>query len=119
MSYCSEKKMTIPGVPRRYSAVQTAQTLLLAASVIYGWYVVGSQGPTSGHGGGIMWLGGFAGRATVGAVMAVVASRTGRPGLQAVGFTLAATAPTTFAYPLNVALLVFAVVHGVRWFRRH
>ena len=82
--------------------------------MIIGWVVFARQLARDGwiSGGGTAWLLDFAAVATLGAGGAVVARRAGRHVLTTLGLGVAATAPTGFAYILNVVVLVLALIES-------
>ena len=90
-----------------------AAYLLVGATVLVGWAVGLEQLLDEGWiaGGGTGWLLGAALLATIAAAAVAWLDRRGRPGTAGVCLLVVAViSPTVFAYPLNVAVIIVALV---------
>jgi hypothetical protein len=98
--------------PRRALAVIAAY-LLVGATVLVGWMAGLQQLLDEGWiaGGGTGWLLGAASLATIAAAAAAWQDRRGHPRSASVCLlVVAASSPTVFAYPLNLAVIFVALV---------
>jgi hypothetical protein len=82
--------------------------------MLLGWLVFAHQLASDGwlNGGGTAWLLALAAVATVGALVSIAALTSGRPGWASLGLTITAASPTVFAYPLNLLLLILAIIEA-------
>jgi hypothetical protein len=89
-----------------------AERFAVAATVLVGWFTVVDQAIHDGFpsGGGTLWLALFAAGATGGAAILFASRHPHQHGLRALGLALTALSPTVFAYILNIALVVLAVI---------
>jgi hypothetical protein len=102
---------------RRSSSPLTYIASVLAVGVVLlGWTVCIDQLATDGwtSGGGMAWLLALAALATIGAVTVTRALLAGRHGWAAIGLVFTAASPTVFLYPLNVLLLILAIIEAIR-----
>jgi hypothetical protein len=97
---------------RSDSTVIKIERVTVAVTVLFGWLVSAGQLLRDGWtaGGGTAWLLAMSAIATLAAWMMFAAQRAGRHGWTAVGLAAVAVSPTVFAYILNVAILVLALV---------
>lgn len=97
----------------RSSLVYVSSAIALSGTAL-GWAIFIGQLATDDwvSGGGTAWMLVLAALATVGVVTAIPALWSGRHGWAAVGLAITAVSPTVFAYPLNVLLLILAVVEA-------
>jgi hypothetical protein len=97
---------------RSTSTLIKIERVTVAVTLLVGWMVSGGQLLRDGWiaGGGTAWLLVLSAVATLAGAAAFVAQRTEGHAWTAVGLVVVAVSPSVFAYPLNVALLVFASI---------
>lgn len=98
------------------SGLAKAASVVGAAAVGLGWVAVAVSVPGN-VASGIVWMVVFAGAATAALAGFLLLRRSGHPGWATACYALVALAPTTFAYPVNLLVVVIAALLAVSVFR--